>query len=96
METKKRRHDAPPPQPTLLTADVNDFRRLGGVIMDQDPEGKSERLFKRRWMSFFGVEPDVVAAAWNLLEIAVNDPDDLEMNGARPEHLLWALLFLKK
>ena len=64
--------------------------------MDQDPEGKSERLFKRRWMSFFGVKPDVVATSWNLLEISNNDPDDTAMNGAKPEHLLWALMFLKK
>ena len=80
----------------LIPANEDEFCRLGGVIMDRDPEGKSETIFLRRWMSFFGVEPDVVTKAWSLLHVAVEDPDDPEMNGAKPEHILWGLLFLKK
>ena len=77
-----------------IPASEDEFKRLGGEIMGRDPEGRSEKVFSRRWNSFFGVEPVVVAETWVLLRVAVNDGTDLDY--AKPEHLLWALLFLKK
>jgi hypothetical protein len=79
-----------------VTVTEDEMKRLGGEMMGQDPEGRSESIFLRRWLSFFGVEPIVCAETWNTLKIAVNDPDDPELENSRPEHLLWALLFLKK
>ena len=38
----------------------------------------------------------VCVETWTRMKVAVNDPDDPELNGATPRHLLWALLFLKK
>lgn len=64
--------------------------------MNRDPEGRSEAVFERRFLSFFGVELVVVAQVWELLLVPAAPEDDPELNGARPEHLLWALLFLKK
>lgn len=43
----------------------------------------------RRFISFFGVSPIVCEKAWFLLK-------NLRPAGAKPEHLLWALIFLKQ
>jgi len=67
---------------------------MGAAIMSRDPEGRSESVFHTRWMSFFGVELDVVVKTWNLIGVPVCDQG--ELSHAKPEHLLWALLFLKK
>jgi hypothetical protein len=79
-----------------VTVTEDEMKHLGGEMMGRDPEGRSESVFIRRWLSFFGVEPIICAETWNLLNIAVNDPDDPDLTNARPEHLLWGLLFLKK
>ena len=71
-----------------------EFRQLGATMMNHDPEGRSERVFLRRWMFFFGVEPDVVIDAWERIHTGAVHDGDLAF--AKPEHLLWALLFLKK
>jgi hypothetical protein len=71
------------------------FKRLGGEIMGRDPEGRSESVFLTRWLSFFGVDPAVVVELWDLIEVPFFDPGG-ELSHAKPEHLLWALLFLRK
>lgn len=80
----------------LVPVSEEDFQSIGGAIMGRDPEGKSHTVFMRRWLSFFGVEPVVCVDAWTRLRVLVNDPDDPELAYAKPEHLLWGLLFLKK
>lgn len=80
-----------------IPASEEEFKRLGGEIMNRDPEGKSEPVFLRRFVNFFGVEPVTVAQVWTMLEIpAAPEDDEGELNGAKPDHLLWAMLFLKK
>jgi len=78
----------------LVPATEDLFRKLGGEIMGRDPEGRSEKIFMVRWMSFFGVSPLVCLETRNLIGVTVDAVDDLA--SAKPEHLLWALLFLKK
>ena len=77
-----------------IPASEDEFKRLGSEIMGRDPEGRSEKVFSRRWNSFFGVELVVVAETWERLRVPADDGTDLDY--AKPEHLLWALLFLKK
>lgn len=65
--------------------------------MGQDPEGRNEPVFIRRWMSFFEVDPLVCTITWSMLAVpVVPDEEESELNATKPEHLLWALLFLKK
>lgn len=70
------------------TCNEKEFKELGAAIMKRSPEGRSELLFKRRWNAHFGVDVPVVVDAWARLKILAGDPD-------KPEHLLWALMFLK-
>lgn len=44
----------------------------------------------RRFRSFFGVSPEICSRLWGML-----DPCATMENGAVPEHLLWALMFMK-
>ena len=45
---------------------------------------------ERRFRSFFGASSRLVAILWNKIEKSgISEP------GAKPKHLLWALLFLK-
>ena len=69
-----------------------EYRRIGVEIMQRDPAGRSEKVFERRWITFFGVTLEVATELWNRLRIDINDP---EFFAAGPQHLLWALLFLK-
>ena len=62
--------------------------------MCHDPEGCSTKVFNDCWMSFFGMDVDVVVKVWNMIGVPVYD--DGELSHAKPAHLLWALLFLKK
>jgi hypothetical protein len=65
-------------------------------MMQRCPEGLSAAVFMHWWMTLFGAKPGVCTDAWTCLKVAVSDPDDPELNGAKPEHLAWALLFPKK
>ena len=70
--------------------------KLGAEIMRRDPEGRSQKVFEERWRSFFCVKPSVCVTAWTLIGVPVHPTDDdADLSHARPEHLLWALLFLK-
>ena len=71
------------------------FKDLAAAIMGRDPEGRSQAIFLTRFLSFFGVDPAVVVEVWNLIEVPFFDQGG-DLSHAKPEHLLWALLFLKK
>jgi hypothetical protein len=62
--------------------------------MGRDPEGRSGSVFLTRWLSFFGVDPVVVVLLWNMIGVPFFDTGDL--SHAKPEHLLWGFLFLRK
>ena len=70
------------------------IEQLGGEIMARDPEGRSQSVFRIRFLSFFGVDLAVVVAAWDLIGVPYYHDGDL--SHAKPEHILWALLLLKK
>jgi len=78
----------------FIPVSVEQFEQLGADIMRRDPEGRSLAVFRTRFLSFFGVDPAVVVEIWDLIEVPFFDSGDL--SHAKPEHLLWALLFLKK
>ena len=80
-------------QKIFVRVSEDEFRDLGGEIMVKDPEGRSQIVFERKWNSFFGVGVKVCVDVWDRLE--VNPNDDAELTGAKPCHLLWALMFLK-
>ena len=65
------------------------FLRLGNDILQRKRnEAKfSERI---RYRATFGVSPQIVAWLWG----AINSMEEL-LNGAKPVHLLWGLMFLK-
>jgi hypothetical protein len=46
--------------------------------------------FNARWMSFFGVQPEVCEEVWRYLN--ADEPED---QSAETVHLLWALLLVK-
>ena len=50
-------------------------------------EGVTDR---RRWMSCFGDAPEVVADLWMRI-----DPEKTMPGGAKPEHIMWTLYFVK-
>ena len=69
-------------------ASVNTFWSLGSKITKHDMEG-SISLGYRKFRAFFGTSPLVCVVAWDLL--LVHRPKK-----STPEHLLWALLLLKR
>jgi hypothetical protein len=69
-----------------------EFTAMGAEIMKREPNTANSK-FQARWISHFQVDPHVVCNTWELLKIdTTNNEED---KGAQPEHLLWALLFLK-
>jgi hypothetical protein len=78
-------------QEAKTVADVasDEFKSLGAAIMSRHAAG-SAAAFNARWMSFFGVEPEVCEEVWRYL-----DADEPEDQSAEPVHLLWALLLVK-
>jgi hypothetical protein len=79
-----------------LNVPEEQFRKLGGEIIGCDPEGRSETVFSGLFLSFFGVEPNVCVTAWDMIISSAASEEESEFSSAKPEHLLWALLFLKK
>jgi len=77
-----------------IPASEDQFKAIGGEIMGRDPEGRSTAVFETQWRSFFGVDPGVVVQVWDLIEVPYFHDGDLSQ--AKPKHLLWALLFLRK
>jgi hypothetical protein len=83
---------------TKATTDVTaeEFMELGGRIMGMEYGVGSANTFERRWTTCFGVHPVVVAETWRLIQEGINEEDDVEVKGAQPSHLLWALMYLKQ
>ena len=63
------------------------FLLLASGLLGRAP-GLTMTVAKRRFRALFGVSPVVCAAAWSIAGPQLP-------RGARPKHLLWALMFLK-
>jgi len=76
----------------MFYASAEQFRILGREIIDGRRRGRqrSAAVESRRFKAFFGVKAERASDAWSLL-LNYN----LLPPKAEPEHLLWALLFLK-
>lgn len=70
---------------SLITSEI--FLRMGNEIAGQATT-KSSYSSLRRFRSFFGTSPDVCVILWHQLQTRIPE------HGS-PEHVLWALLFLK-
>ena len=73
---------------------LDEIKRRGGEITGRIPAFGSHRVFLDKFISFFGVNPEVVLQAWALLARSFPDEDDIKKGG--PERLLWALMLLKQ
>ena len=69
-------------------ASYETFWTAGHMITGHDVDG-SLSLGYRRFRAFFGTSPLVCVIAWNIMSMA-------RPRSSRPEHLLWALLLLKR
>ena len=53
----------------------------------------------RRWIGFFGVSPKVTSIVWKKITESFfkskQRPQNNPLNGAEPQHLLWAFAYLK-
>ena len=72
----------------FFMASVDSFLTLGHKITKHDMDG-SISLGYRKFRAFFGTSPLVCVVVWDLL--LVQRP-----RKSTPEHLLWALLLLKR
>lgn len=74
----------------LYSAD--EFERLGFKMVNFNGRGSLHNRY-RRYKSYFGVTPDIAVILWRDLA----DSKWLRYGGAvaHPEHLLWALMFLR-
>ena len=82
-----------------------EFSEIGATMMKRAPTDllSPSRVFNERFVIFFGVDPLVVSIVWamimapfvKMISETVADKRDHDLNGARPEHLLWELMFLK-
>jgi len=75
------------------TVSVEQVTRLGNDIIRRGkarPEFKSEKVFHRKFLAFFGMTPFICTLLWAMLEPLAKMP-----TGAEPDHLLWSLLFMK-
>jgi hypothetical protein len=70
------------------------FEQLGAEIMSRSASNVESTSFERRWITHFQVAALVIATVWEML-VTDPDPDDRLDKGALPEHLLWAILFLR-
>lgn len=69
-------------------ASIETFWNIGHKITGHDIEGSRAMGF-RKFTAFFGTSPMICAIVWHLSREA-------HPNGSAPEHLLWALLLLKR
>lgn len=73
----------------ILSGDA--FEQLGFSIIGHACNG-SKRIRERRFITHFGLKPELVSIVWRELQIS----GWLQFSGRcpKPEHLLWCLLFL--
>ena len=58
---------------------------------------RSSKVMMRRFKSYFGVAPDVVACAWELLlESKFLHDNKPGLQAPKPAHMLWSLMLLKR
>jgi hypothetical protein len=74
--------------PSLHCVSSNHFADLGFAMTNRSNRG-SALLELRRFHAFFGVDPETCALLYDFVGVNV------DINGAKPVHLLWALPFLK-
>ena len=83
--------------PSMTTSD---FAELGAIVAKY-ARSNSEKVAMRRFKSEFGVAPDVVRDAWDLLieskffQRKISKATILR-RPPNPQHLLWALMLLKQ
>jgi hypothetical protein len=78
----------------MFYASANQFREFGHAITEQNIRRKGRKRSvereTRRFKAFFGIKAERASEVWSLLL-----GHNLMPPKAEPEHLLWALLFLK-
>ena len=86
------------PETTARSLSADEFEELGRYVAKYG-HTNSEKVRLRRFKAEFGVAPDVVVDAWDLLleskflQSLLNGTSRQPKN---PEHLLWALMLLKQ
>jgi len=76
--------DSVPPEQFIILG--TDIIRKGKAR----PEFKSDDVFDRKHLAFFGTTPFICSLLWAMLEPLRKMP-----TGVKPVHLLWSLLFMK-
>jgi hypothetical protein len=69
------------------------FEQLGAKLMGRSV-AKALTTRSRNFVAWFHARPREVAITWNLLCLE-GHLDDLGPNSVNPDHLLWALMFMK-
>lgn len=90
MVVVQRWHRCNPRLPKLT---AEDFEQLGAKLV-RKPVAAALTSRRRNFVAFFHARPREVAITWNLLCLE-GHLDDLGPNSVNPEHLLWALMFMK-
>ena len=70
---------------------IDELKEIGAKLMNRSTDG-SKLAFERRWKNFFNTDLKTCFDLWVLLLHDVTT--DPKLNGAAPEHMLWALMFL--
>lgn len=69
--------------------DAGGFIKLGNFYTKTTSQS-SQYVAKRRFMSFFGVTPQVCSIIWQKVR------QEVKIKGGEPKHLLWCLSYLKQ
>jgi len=72
----------------MTVVEPSAFEVLAGTLMANIVLTVAVRTRNRRFLSCFGISPNVCSCLWMLVRPLLPD-------GATPLHLLWALFFLK-
>lgn len=79
---------APPLNANRVTARY--YEHIGLIMLRRDPNGRTNSAdFQRAYREMFGCSPRVCVTLWRHADVR------LVYLGAHPQHVLWALLFLK-
>ena len=74
---------------------VQDFCTIGEEILSKSGKVSGTFCVHQQWTSAFLVDPVIVVEVWNQLKLHEYEEEDW-MRSARPEHLLWAIYYLKQ
>ena len=96
MSSRKRQATTTPQIEEDEEVTVQSFIEIGGDLMNKSPPSlinqKGIKSFSERWTSYFNAEPEVCMEVWSRLQST--SFDGIDDTNERPQHLLWALLFL--